>query len=501
VEVTVMAKRPIEPELAANIRQLQEQLEIGPKNFDIGRRDIRILGRRCGIWYTNSLTDGSIVAVLMREFMRLTNNNERIDDVFAEIKQHLVHYQVEELTTLDDLVDKMLTGRLVLLIDGETIGLCVDLRHYPGRQPEEPDVEKVVRGAKDGFTENVIENSGLIRRRLRDPRYRCELMQIGVRSKTDVCLCYLKDVVNPGLIQTIRKELQSICVDGIPMADNALEEFILKQGWNPFPLTRYTGRPDVAAAHLLEGHAILITDTSPSVMILPTTFFHHVQHAEEYRQVTASGALLRWVRFIGILASVFLVPLWLLLVQEHLLPPGLDFIGPNNHNYHLPLLVQVLIAEVGIESLRMAAIHTPTSLSTALGLIAAVLIGQIAIEAGIFIPEVILYTSVAAIGGFATPSYELQLANKIVRIILILAVGFFSVPGFMIVTTCLIIYLAHVKNLNTPYLWPFIPFNPTGLYNILIRRAMPTAVLRPSIVRPVDRYRQPHKRQPRKKNG
>lgn len=487
------ATKPISKVITDNADQMQQILDIGPHNFDVGVREIRILGRDCRIYYTNSLVDSSILVVMMREFMRFSSENEKNVHVFEEIKQHLVHQQVEEVTTLNDSIDKMLTGRIVIFIDGESTGLCIDLRHYPGRTPQEPDVEKVVRGSKDGFTENIIENSGLIRRRIRDPRFRCEILQIGVRSKTDVCICFLKDVANPGLIKTIRKELKAIDVDGIPMADNAVEEFILRQGWNPFPLVRYTGRPDVAAVHLLEGHIVLISDTSPSVMILPTTLFHHVQHAEEYRQVTASGALLRWFRFMAILASIFLVPLWLLLVTDHLLPDFLNFIGPNDKDYHIPLILQILIAEVGIETLRLAAIHTPTALSTALGLIAAVLIGQIAIEAGIFVPEVILYTSAASIGGFATPSYELQLANKMVRILLILAVGFFHVPGFMFASTLFIIYLAHVRNMNTPYLWPFIPFNPTGLFNIVIRRALPTSVIRPSIVRPMDKYRQPAK--------
>ncbi|RYM05068.1 spore germination protein [Sporolactobacillus sp. THM7-7] len=490
-----IAETPISADILKNTQQMHGLLDIGPTNFDVGEREIRLLGRKTKIYYTNSLVDSGVIVLLMREFMRLTNNNEKIADVFQEIKQHLVHFQVEEITTINEAVDKMLTGRISVLVDKETKGFSIDVRRYPGRTPEEPDVEKVVRGSKDGFTENIIINSGLLRRRIRDPRFRSEIMQIGERSKTDICLCYLKDVANSGLLKTLRKELKSITIDGIPMADTALEEFILKQGWNPYPLVRYTGRPDVAAAHLLEGHIIVIADTSPSVMILPVTFFHHLQHVEEYRQVTFSGAVLRWVRFIAVLGSIFLVPLWLLVVQDHLLTHQLDFIGPEQKNYNIPLLVQILIAEVGIESLRMAAIHTPTSLSTALGLIAAVLIGQIAIEVGIFVSEVILYTSVSATGGFATPSYELQLANKIVRIILILAVGFFHVPGFMLAVTFFIIYLVRVKNLNTPYLWPFIPFNPTGLYNILVRRAVPTAVLRPSIVRPMNQRRQPQKKQ------
>lgn len=496
VNRTNQNKTPIDQNIKNNSAYLVTRLDMGAKNFDVGVRYLTILDKEVQLYFSNSLCDSSFVIMLLRELMRLVHAHEKDISVKDVIKNHLIHEQVKEIKSLDELVDNMLSGLIVLLIDGETVGLVIDVRHYPGRQPSEPDVEKVVRGSKDGFTENIIENAGLIRRRIRDERYRNEIMQVGERSKTDVCLCYIKDIANPGLLKALKKELKAIEVDGIPMADKTVEEFIVKQGLNPYPLVRYTGRPDVAAAHILEGHILVITDTSPSIMIFPTTFFHHVQHAEEYRQTPFAGAFLRWARFIAMLASIFLVPLWLLLVTDpqHLLPASLDFIGPNKTNYHIPLLLQVLIAEIGVEMLRMAAIHTPTSLSTALGLIAAVLIGQIAVQVGVFVSEVILYTSVAAIGAFATPSYELGLANKISRIFLILAAGIFHVPGFMIMTTFMIIYLARFKNLNTPYLWPFIPFNPMAMFNILVRTSMPLSRFRPSIVKPMNRTKQPLKK-------
>ena len=163
------------------------------------------------------------------------------------------------------------------------------------------------------------------------------------------------------------------------MADKVIEEYIVKQGYDPFPLVRYTERPDVAATHLLEGHVVIMVDTSPSVIITPTTFFHHIQHAEEYRQAPAVGSFLRWVRTIGIATSLFIIPFWLLLVIEPtLLPAALDFIGPEETN-NIPILLQILFAEFGIELLRMAAVHTPSPLATALGLVAALLIGEMAI--------------------------------------------------------------------------------------------------------------------------
>ena len=199
------------------------------------------------------------------------------------------------------------------------------------------------------------------------------------------------------------------------MSDKTIEEFIVRQGYNPYPLVRYTERADVAATHLLEGHVLIYVDTSPSVIITPATIFHHMQHAEEYRQSPAVGTLIRWVRFLGIFVSVFLLPVWLLFVLEPtLLPDKLEFIGPNEHT-NIPIVIQIFISDIGIEFLRMAAVHTPTPLSTAMGLIAAVLIGQIAIDVGLFVPEVILYASVATVGTFVTPSFELGVANKIAR--------------------------------------------------------------------------------------
>ena len=259
---------------------------------------------------------------------------------------------------------------------------------------------------------------------------------------------------------------------------------------NPFPLVRYTERADVAAEHLLEGHILIIVDTSPSVIITPTTLFHHVQHAEEYRQAPFIGSFVRWTRFTGIFFSLFILPFWLLLViQPSLLPSGLDFIGPEDTN-NIPIVLQILFAELGIDLLRMAAIHTPSPLATALGLVAALLIGEIAIQVGYFTPEVILYVALGAIGMFATPSYELGIALRVTRLLLIIGVAIFKVPGFVVGVTLFVLILTAIKALNKPYLWPFLPFDPPAFWQIFIRATVPSIRFRPSIVNPQDPIRQ-----------
>ncbi|WP_026573349.1 spore germination protein [Bacillus sp. UNC438CL73TsuS30] len=461
--------------------------------FDLGVRKLSILKTEVQIYFVNGLTDSMAIIQLIKELVEINDHEKLSTNVFKIIENRLLNHSVEKTKLLDEVVTQVLSGLIGIVVDGEDTAFVIDVRSYPGRSPQEPDTEKVVRGARDGFVENIVLNTGLTRRRIRDERLRFEMHKVGVRSKTDVALCYLQDVADPDLLNILRKEINSINVDGIPMADKTIEEFILKQGWNPYPKVRYTERADVAAAHILEGHIVIFVDTSPSVIITPTTFFHHVQHAEEFRESPAMGTFVRWTRFLGVLTSIFLLPLWLLVVLEpSLLPEKLAFIGPNDQT-NIPVIIQIFLADFGIEFLRIAAIHTPTPLSTAMGLIAAALIGQIAISVGLFVPEVILYVAVAGIGTFTTPSYELSIANKIARLSLLLLVAFFHTPGFIIGSTLLFLFLVKMRAFNTPYFWPFLPFEPKGFLHIIIRRAIPGSLLRPSIVHPRNRYRQPPK--------
>jgi stage V sporulation protein AF len=490
INMGTQTKVQVSERLKQNEQYMKEHIGVGV-SFDVGFRQLQILKKDVDLYYLTGLCDTSIIVEIMKMLIEINDvesNQRKLKEI---IHNRLVHQQVTEITSMDEAVDQLLSGLIVIFVDGVKEAFVVDVRHYPGRGPKEPDTEKVVRGSRDGYTENIIENTGLTRRRIRDERLRVEITKVGERSKTDICLLYLQDVANPDLVKLIKNELENIEIDGLSMADKTIEEFLVSQGFNPFPLVRYTERPDVASSHLFEGHVIIMVDTSPSMIITPTTYFHHVQHAEEYRQSPAIGTFVRWTRFLGILASIFLLPLWYMLVKDpSLLPEGLQFIGPNEEG-NIPVILQIILADIGIEFLRMAAIHTPTPLSTAMGLIAAVLIGQIAIDVGLFMPEVILYVAISAIGAFATPSYELSVANKISRFMLLLATAFFGLNGLIIGSTLYVLLLAATKSLNTPYLWPFIPFDFKALSQILFRVSVPLAKRRPSIVHPKNNHRQP----------
>ncbi len=253
-------------------------------SYDVGVRKVRVLDREVQIYFVNGLTDTLFIIHLMEQLVDVNNYDENADEAIDVVENRLVNQQVQKVKTLDEATDQVLSGLVAVIVEGAGFAFVVDVRSYPGRTPEEPDTEKVVRGARDGFIENIVINTALIRRRIRDERLRVKITKVGERSKTDLAIVYIEDIADPDLVSIVENEVNAIDIDGLTMADKTVEEFIVKQGYNPFPMVRYTERPDVAANHILEGHVIIVVDTSPSVIITPTTIFHHVQHAEEYRQ-------------------------------------------------------------------------------------------------------------------------------------------------------------------------------------------------------------------------
>lgn len=492
-----MAGKKNESSISADIKDnqafMKERVGVGV-SYDLEFRELIVLKRKVQLYYLNGQVSDLVAIEIIKKLIDINDDETNQKKLFEIVENRLANLSVAPVKTMDEAVDQMLSGLIVVFVDGEKIGFIVDVREYPGRQPEEPDTERVIRGARDGYTENIVINTSLTRRRIRDARLRNEMLKVGERSKTDVCLSYIQDIADDELVNQTREKIKSIEIGGIPMADKAIEEFIVEAEWNPYPLVRYTERPDVAANHLLEGHIVLTVDTSPSVMILPTTFFDHLEHAEEYRQAPAVGTFIRWIRIIAILSSVYLLPLWLLFATDPtLLPKALSFIGPNEEG-QISIAVQIIIAIIGVEFVRMAAVHTPTPLATALGLIAAIVIGDIAIKVGLFSPEVVLYAAISTMGGYVTPSYELSVANKLMNLFLVLITAFFGVIGFSVGFLTSIFFLANLKSLKTPYLWPFLPFNAKSMFKFIFRIPVPLSNGRPRIVHPKDKHSQPIKK-------
>lgn len=461
-------------------------------NFDILVREFKVAGCDAALVMVDGFIKDQVTQRIIQSLQSLKKEEILPNKIDKLLEVGIGYFETSVVTTIDEVVEQALAGPAVLLIDGEDKAIVLDVREYPVRSIEEPNLERVTRGARDGFVETIIFNTALLRRRLRDPRLRVEATTAGRRSRTDIAIVYIQDITNPKLVEQIKQRIAAVDTDGLAMGAKTLEEYLIGMTWNPLPRIRYTERPDVAAAHLLEGHVCIFVDTTPMAIILPTSAWHFTQHAEEFFQNPTVGTYLRFIRFWGILVSLVLTPLWLALVTDkQILPEFLRFLGPKEPS-QIPLLAQFILLELSLDLIRMAFIHTPDALATSLGLVGAILLGQFAVEVGLFAAEPILYTAIVAIGMFATPSVEFALAARLFRLGILILAGIFGLVGLAagLVTTFLV--FAFTKSFDLPYLWPLVPFDLQALLRLLVRSPVPAIRRRPPFANPENRDRTPN---------
>lgn len=468
-------KGKLSARLAENRQLLAELLHV-EENFDLIARSFLIADREACFYVIDGLNKDEILEKIMESFLKL-----KPQDVPAKAEQFsalLVPYgEVDVLKELPKVVTMLLSGVPVLLIDGYAEAIAVDFRTYPARGIEEPDKDKVLRGSKDGFVETIVFNTALIRRRIRHPELVMEITAVGKSSKTDVVLSYMKDRVDDRFLDKIRRLLSEIEVDALTMNTESLAETLYRGSWiNPFPKFKYTERPDTAASAILEGSIVLLVDNSPSAMVLPTTLFEITEEADDYYLPPVTGTYLRLSRLVINIAALLLTPTWLLLLRyPEWLPPALEFTKITDP-IHVPVLVQLLLLEFAIDGMKLAALNTPSMLSTPLSVIAGIVLGDFTVKSGWFNSETMLYMAFVAIANYSQASYELGYALKFLRVILLLATGLLGVWGFAGGLIFAAVTMLCTRTLSgQSYLYPLVPFNGRELFRRLFRISLPKA--------------------------
>jgi stage V sporulation protein AF len=454
-----------------NVRLFDEVLGVG-RSVDMVSRDYIIGGHRARIWVVDGYgKDETLERMGAFWLSRPENALDNLTDMQAFIDRFISFSEVDVSQDPEDIATSVLMGKSLLLVEGLSGAALIDAKDYPGRGVDEPPDGKVLRGSHDGFIEAVVPNMALLRRRIRDPHLTMEGLKVGKRSRTDAVLCYLDDKADPELLEAIRKKLNAIDVNSLSMAQESVAEVIRpKQWYNPFPKVRYTERPDSAAASIMEGNIILMVDNSPSVMILPTTFFDFTQEANEFYFPPLVGTYLRVLRIAVFLISLLITPVWYLMVKEPgRLPGALEFLS-SPEPASLGLLWQLLVVEFLVDVLKLASLNTPDSLSNSFSMLGALILGDFAVQAGWLGPEVLVYMAFVSVASFAQPSYEMGYAFKLLRVTLLLVTAVFDLWGFCLGILGIVVLLATTKPLvGRGYLYPLLPFNAKALRRLLIR--------------------------------
>ena len=450
-----------------NVDMMRRTLRV-KESFDIIERHLTVCDRdMCFFYIDGFVKDGEMLRIMQYLLSQKTISTAE------ELEKKIPYVEVELTREREKLVRAVLSGQTAIFAEsfGDT-AILLDLRTYPARPTQEPESDRVMQGARDGFVETLVVNTALIRRRIRDPRLTMEHFALGGSSDTDVVVCYVDGVVDKKILDEVRNKISSASPRSLTIGYQSLAETLIRRGWfNPFPKIRTTERPDTAAAQLLEGSVIVICDTSPQAMILPTSIFDYLEETDDFCFPPLTGSYLRLVRAGILLLSVIITPLWLLAIEyADMLPEALSFLVPSDPGA-LPIILQLFLVELAIDGLKIASMNTPDILSNSLSVVGALILGDFAVEVGWLCADVILYMAFVAIANFAQQNHELGYAFKFVRMTILLLVYLLGIWGFVAGILLFIFLVATNRTLTDGhYLYPLIPFSPKDFSRLIIRR-------------------------------
>lgn len=459
---------------ASNVALLRRALRTD-ENFDMLVQTVRVGEDELTGFYIDGFTDGAVTQRVIQYFMSQKGLPASAEE-FAT--GSVPHAEVSRESRTDALILAVLSGQSVWL--GSTFGgaaVIVDTRAYPARETAEPESDRVMQGAHDGFVETLLFNTALIRRRLRDTRLTMSYFNAGGASATDIVLCYLDGVADEKYVRLLRRRLSEIRPQSLTLGCQSLCEVLIPRRWyNPFPKVRMLERPDAAAAELCEGRVLVLCDTSPQVMALPTSIFDFMQETDDFYFPPLTGSYLRVLRNLVLLMSLVLTPLWYLAVSyADLLPAMLRFVVPTDPG-ELPVLLQLLLAEFAVDGLKLASMNTPGMLSNSLSVIGGLILGDFAVGVGWFCPDVILYTAIVAIASFTQQNHELGFSIKFMRMTTLITTALFNIAGaggwgffFGMALTLIALCTNTTLNGERRYLYPLIPFDGGALLRLFFR--------------------------------
>ena len=477
----------IQLEAEKNIEYLKELLK---DNSDIVFRIFNVGELKAAIVYIDGMADKLLLDDYVLEPLMLYSKGiekaEQIKDNILSVSD------MREVKKLSEGVNAALSGETLMFIDGLNYAYVIATRFWPARGISDPSGETVIRGARDGFTETIRFNTALIRRRIRDTRLKVIPKTIGARSKTDMAIMYIEDIVNKDVLQELKHRIDKINIDAI--FDSAyIEQLIEDNKYSPFPQIQSTERPDVVAAALYEGRVALVVDNSPFVIIIPATLPSLFQSPDDYYQRWMHGSIVRFIRIFSLLISLTAPALYVSITSfnPEIIPTRLAYaIASSREGVPFPAFIEAIIMELFLALLMEAVVRLPRPIGATIGIVGGLVIGQSAVSAGIVSPIMIIIVAITAITTFVTPNYDVTTAFRLVRFLLLIASAIAGFYGMVIGLIILLIHLVRMKSFGIPYLAPAVDTKIGDLKDMYIRAPISELKERPKYMKTIDKIRQ-----------
>lgn len=464
----------ISEDLKKNIDKITDITGNAPDLIIRGLEPSNMHGRDMAIVYISGLANNDTIdSAIMNSLMNIAEmNSTESADVISFIKRKVLKTSnVEEISHFGDLFSKLFAGDTIILIEGVTEALTVSTLGWEHRGVEEPQSQTVIRGPKEGFTEDLITNTTLIRRKIKSPQLWMEQVKIGKVTETKVAIMYLKGVVNEKVLQEVKQRLRRIETDSI-LESGYIEEYIQDSTFSPFPTISNSERPDTVAGGILEGQVAILIDGTPFVLLAPVTFFKFFQASEDYYHRYDIVTFIRLMRFSSFFISMLLPSLYIAITtfhQEMLPTTMLVSLMAQREGIPFPAFVEALIMEITFEVLREAGVRMPRAIGPAISIVGALVLGQAAVQAGLVSAAMVIIVSFTAISNFVAPHFNMAIAARLLRfafMLLAATLGLFGIMSGLLIT---LIHLVGLRSFGVPYLLPLAPFVPANQKDVFVR--------------------------------
>lgn len=416
----------------------------------------------------------------------------RAGDLFERVKESLV--PANQVSTTDNyarIVDDVLNGNSALLIDGFNQALLLETKGWQYRSVGTPQVEAVISGPQEAFTEQIRVNTSLVRKIIHLPSLVTEFVKVGNASPLQCAVMYLDDIANPDLVREVKRRLESIRADYT--VTGLMEQLIEDAPFALVPQVLATERPDRVAAGLIEGHVAIVVDGSPFVLVVPATFFSLMQSPEDAYLRWPFGSFARLLRYAGLFLALLLPAHYVAIVAYHqeFIPTDLLLaMTGSREKVPFPSIVEVLIMELSFELIREAGVRIPGTVGTTLGIVGALILGQAAVAANIVSPILIIVVAVTALGSFAIPNYSFSLSIRVLRFVYIALASVLGLLGILVGFFVHVGLMVNLKSFGVPFLAPAAPVNRKNR-DYFMRGTAWQQEIRPDYLDPLKRKRQP----------
>lgn len=380
------------------------------------------------------------------------------------LKYGMITADVAPEKSLETALKNMMSGDTLLFIEGCRQVLVINSKGYPNRGVQSAESEITLHGPKDSFTESMRFNTVLVRRRIKDYHLKTVQLVKGVRSKTDIAVMYMDDLIREEILEDLKERLNSFEIDGI-FDSGSLAQLMEKEWYSPFPQFQSTERPDKAASALLEGRIVLLADNSPEALILPAVAGCFYQASDDYYNRWGIACFSRIVRYIASVLACTLPGLYIAVASFHpeVFPTSLALsFAASRQGVPFPLAVEILLMELAFELLREAGIRLPGPMGGTLGIVGGLIIGQAAVDANIVSPIVVIIVALTALCAFTIPNEGFASAFRLVKFMIIVLSMFFGIFGFVSGILILLIHLASLESFGIPYMMPFTAAEVNG---------------------------------------